>query len=92
MEKKGININKDRVIPDTLFCSYQNDQNKKLKPRFGIVEVQVQYKTLLNPRMTYTRFCTPILYPILYWTITAEQYQYQYQYYNESQSTIEVSW
>ena len=28
------------------------------------------------PRMGYTRFCTPILYPILYWIKTAEQYQY----------------
>ena len=26
--------------------------------------------------MGYTRVCTPILYPILYWTKTAEQYQY----------------
>ena len=28
------------------------------------------------PRMGYTMVCTPILYPILYWTKTAEQYQY----------------
>jgi hypothetical protein len=27
-------------------------------------------------RMGYTRACTPILYPILYWTKPAEQYQY----------------
>ena len=27
-------------------------------------------------RMGYTRFCTPILYPILYWMKTAEPYQY----------------
>jgi hypothetical protein len=30
----------------------------------------------MRARMGYTRVCIPILYPILYWTKTAEQYQY----------------
>ena len=31
----------------------KSNQDKKLKPRFGIVEVQVKNKTLLNPEANH---------------------------------------
>ena len=70
-----------RFMSGRILSSYQNHFGEKinfsqLKLWASSFFTSSHSGTSLLARMGYTRVCTPILYPILYWTKTAEQYQY----------------